>query len=50
MLCTTCRTGKEQYKLDNSEPMCPYMNGYSDGNCIYYQPAEISAEKEKENK
>ena len=40
ILCPTCKTGEESYKLDALSPVCPYLSAYNGIRCPYYIPIE----------
>lgn len=39
-LCSTCKTGEENYKLDPTSETCRYICCYKNGKCAYYKPIE----------
>ncbi len=43
-LCNNCLTGKQAYKLDSREPLCPYIDSYRNKKCLFY--TETDTEKE----
>lgn len=43
ILCPTCKTGAESYKLDELSPICPYISCYNGVRCAYY----VSIDKRK---
>ena len=38
MLCPTCLTGAESYKIDKNSPVCPYLHSYRRKRCPFYKP------------
>lgn len=39
-LCPNCQTGAETVKLDEREPMCPYMECHNGTTCTRFVPIE----------
>lgn len=37
-LCATCQTGADMLKLDDKEPMCPYICFHNGTECLEYKP------------
>ena len=37
-LCPNCRTGKETYLLDKTEPTCPFIQLHNANGCVKYSP------------
>lgn len=40
ILCPTCKTGQDSYRLDNLSEACPYISCYNGMRCAYYVPIE----------
>ncbi|MBE7037474.1 MAG: hypothetical protein E7404_01070 [Ruminococcaceae bacterium] len=36
-LCPTCKTGSDYLKIDDKEPMCPYLSMYKGKKCSMYK-------------
>ena len=39
-LCSSCKTGRDSYKLDRRSEMCPYIGCYEINKCAFYIPLE----------
>lgn len=43
-LCSSCRTGSDTVRLDNREPICPYMHLNTGTACAKYEKIDINAQ------
>lgn len=44
-LCPICNTGADAFRLDEREPMCPYLSCHNGETCSMYAPLEKAEEQ-----
>ena len=48
LLCPNCQTGANALKLDEREPMCPYLSCHNGKSCSMFVPLEKADNKKNQ--